>query len=78
LAVEPLTPTEIGERAERLARLSGYPLNLRTFNASTTGSHLHSMRDKPGRGFVEKTDDGRWRLSARARKRIASGKPTEP
>ena len=67
----PLTPTEIGQRAQVLAAAGGYAYNESTFSGSTTRSHLVSMRDKPGRGFSEEIGGGRWQLSARARQRIA-------
>lgn len=73
-ATEPLTPSEIGERAERLARASGYRVRPTTFSSAVTSSHLNSMRNKRGRGFAEPLGDGRWQLSESARRRIASAR----
>lgn len=69
-AERPLAIPEIGERAAKLARAGGYPLKETTFAPQTTRSHLVSMRDKPGRGFVEQVADGRWQLTQRAWDRI--------
>jgi hypothetical protein len=71
---EPLTPAEIGERAERLARAGGYPVKPTTFSSTVTSSHLNSMRNKPGRGFAGPLGDGRWQLSQTARRRIESAR----
>jgi hypothetical protein len=73
-ANEPLTPAEIGERAELLARAGGYPVKATTFSSSVTSSHLHSMRDKPGRGFAEQVGDGCWQLTTKAWRRINTAK----
>lgn len=69
---EPLTPSEIGARAEVLARAGGYAVKETTFSGQVTRSHLVSMRDKPGRGFAEEVGGGRWQLTELARKRIAA------
>ncbi len=71
-AANPLSPSEIGQRAELLARAGGYDVKANTFSGTTTSSHLISMRDKPGRGFAELVGDGRWQLTQRARQRIAA------
>jgi hypothetical protein len=77
-ADEPLTVAEIGRRAERLARKAGYQCKATTFASQTTRSHLVSMRDKPGRGYVEQAEDGRWQLTERARQRIENPDHVEP
>ncbi|HVL11329.1 MAG TPA: hypothetical protein VM529_02105 [Gemmata sp.] len=74
----PMTVAEISKHAERLARQGGYPVKPTTFAPQTTRAHLVSMRDKPGRGFAEQVEDGRWRLTERARRRIANPDADEP
>lgn len=77
-AEEPLSSAEIGRRAEQLARKGGYQVNETTFAPQTTRSHLVSMRDKPGRGYAEQVEDGRWQLTERARRRIENPDWVEP
>jgi hypothetical protein len=72
VAEGPLSPAEIGRRAETLARSNGYPVKPKTFSSSTTGSHLNTMRDDPERGFAETVSRGMWQLTGRARERIAA------
>jgi hypothetical protein len=74
---EPLTVAEISKYAERLARRGGYPCKQTTFASQTTRSHLVSMRDKPGRGYAEQVQGGRWQLTERARQRIANPEAEE-
>ena len=69
---EPLTIAEISKYAERLARKGGYDVKPTTFASQTTRAHLVSMRDKPGRGYAEQVEDGRWQLTERARQRISN------
>jgi hypothetical protein len=71
-ATGPLTPSEIGVRAEELARAGGYSVKRTTFSSSVTSSHLNSMRNKRGRGFAEPLGEGRWQLTESARRLIAS------
>src|SRR5438105_3659508 len=71
-AEEPMTVAEISKYAERLARRGGYAVKPTTFAPQTTRAHLVSMRDRPGRGYAEQVEDGRWQLTERARQRIAS------
>jgi hypothetical protein len=77
-ATEPLSAAEIGRRAEQLARKGGYQVNETTFAPQTTRSHLVSMRDKPGRGYAEQVEGGRWQLTERARRRIENPGWSEP
>jgi predicted HNH restriction endonuclease len=71
---KPLTPSEIGSRAEVLARAGGYEAKDTTFSGQVTRSHLVSMRDKPGRGFAEEVGNGRWQLTTRAYSLIHSAR----
>lgn len=77
-ATHPITVQEIGERAEVLARAGGYDCKPTTFASQTTRSHLVSMRDKPGRGFVEQVADGRWQLTSRARQLLSDPSAASP
>ena len=77
-ATSPMSDIEIGNRAERLARLGGYACKPNTFSAHITYNHLISMRDKPGRGFAEQLADRRWQLTEQARQRIAGGVLVSP
>jgi hypothetical protein len=77
-ADEPLAVTEIGRRAERLARKGGYQCKETTFASQTTRNHLVSMRDKPGREYVEQLEDGRWQLTEKARRRIENPHQNDP
>ncbi|QVL30245.1 HNH endonuclease [Telmatocola sphagniphila] len=68
---KPESAKNIGETARKIAEKEHFPLNDETFSASTTRSHLVSMRDKPGRGFAELVSRGKWQLTARAKTLLA-------
>jgi uncharacterized protein (DUF1778 family) len=70
-AVEPMSLREISEQAKQLADAEGYRYRTEKSAFSTTGEHVRQyLRDKMG--YAEQLPDKRWRLTERARERIAA------
>lgn len=66
-----LTAAEIGDRAKTLATEHGVHFTGRTFDPDVTGNHLRQyLRDKMG--YAEQLPDKRWRLTHKARERLAA------
>jgi hypothetical protein len=73
-ADEPLSLRDIAEQARQLAEVEGYRYKTGEKKAfATTGEHVRQyLRDKMG--YAEQLPDKRWRLTERARQRLATAR----
>jgi repressor of nif and glnA expression len=60
----PLSPKELGEKAEPLAEQDGYDVKEKTFSPEVTRNHLRFLEKK---GFVEQLSDNRWQFTQKAK-----------
>ena len=74
LATEPLDATEIGLRAEKLARMTRHRFNANTFSGKVTFNHLSKMYK---RKFARLAEPGRWVLTDLALDLVARSRPAE-
>ena len=63
----PVSPQELGEKAELIAKAAGATPKQNTFSSESTRNHLDFLKKK---GFVEQLPNKLWQFTEIARRRI--------